>query len=407
MTPQTLLFVHATPSALGGSEVAAARAAAELRRRGHRVLLLHGEAAPLADRDAYDGGFSAPVLFERPAPGTAAARRRVREELRVWTRAQGVDLVHAHLWGTWVLLAELARIAPLVVSAHLPVCPNGARYRFTRELPCDRPTGLGCLTWGHRTQGCGHTADLQPFGAAAMTVALAETKAELRAMSRAAAVIAPSRWQRDRLVADGVPAERVHVAGGPVVVPDADGVPEPLSPTCPSVVVACRLVRFKGVHHLIDASAASRVAHELHVIGDGAARQELEAQAARLGIADRVAFHGRLSPTEVAQFVRRADVVAAPSLWPETFGMAGAEASALGRPVMAYSHGGTMEWLSQADGDVAVDVTDPAALARALEALVARRGAKRIRRRPFASLATHVDAIERAYRDGVSARAGA
>lgn len=266
-----------------------------------------------------------------------------------------------------------------------------------------RRVGPTCVTWGYRSQGCGHTADEQPFGLPAMGVALLESMAELRQLRHAAGVVAPSRWQRGRLAADGVPEDRITVISPPVhrrpSVVSPGGGAAPARP--PRVVIACRLARFKGVHHLLEASARMSTPHEVDILGDGPARSSLEAQAQQLGINGHVRFHGRVDETRTAVMLTEADVVVVPSLWPETFGMSGAEAAAAGTRVVAYAHGGATEWLDPDAGHVAVDELDPNALARGLDVALAPTSAaeapRSVRPRASFSVADHTDAIEALY----------
>ncbi len=76
-----------------------------------------------------------------------------------------------------------------------------------------------------------------------------------------------------------------------------------------------RLVEKKGFDLLLDAVAAL-VPGNPHlravIVGDGDQREALEAQAARLGILDRVTFTGPLPQNEVARWLRRAELLVAP-----------------------------------------------------------------------------------------------
>jgi glycosyltransferase involved in cell wall biosynthesis len=43
--------------------------------------------------------------------------------------------------------------------------------------------------------------------------------------------------------------------------------------------------------------------------------------------------------------MREADLLAAPSIWPEPFGLGGIEAGCVGLPTVAYATGGVLDWL--------------------------------------------------------------
>jgi L-malate glycosyltransferase len=114
------------------------------------------------------------------------------------------------------------------------------------------------------------------------------------------------------------------------------------------------LVPIKGHRFLIDAMPAvvSRYPTvSLDIVGDGVLRQDLEAQCQARGVQSRVRFHGRLSRDEVAQMMRRADLLVLPSLW-ETQGCVLLEAISSGLPVVASRVGGTAESVDASNGQL-------------------------------------------------------
>jgi glycosyltransferase involved in cell wall biosynthesis len=82
------------------------------------------------------------------------------------------------------------------------------------------------------------------------------------------------------------------------------------------LVQACRFVEKKGVDLSIRAFAAARSRlgrSELGLVGDGELRRDLEALAARLGVAGAVRFLGMLRPPEYREVVSRAHLCLQPS----------------------------------------------------------------------------------------------
>jgi glycosyltransferase involved in cell wall biosynthesis len=94
---------------------------------------------------------------------------------------------------------------------------------------------------------------------------------------------------------------------------------------------------------------------------------ELQATAARLGVADRVGFTGFVNDS--ASAIRALDVVVHASTAPEPFGLAIAEGMACGRPVIVSAAGGAAEIASPGANCMAVPPGDAGALAGALESL--------------------------------------
>ncbi len=112
---------------------------------------------------------------------------------------------------------------------------------------------------------------------------------------------------------------------------------------------------------------------ELHLVGDGAARADLEALSAELGILERfVRFHGRKDEAEVAGFMRRADLFLMFSDY-ENSPCVIAEAFASGLPVIATRTGGIPEHVRD-DNGILVAPGDEEGLARALASLLDHAG---------------------------------
>jgi glycosyltransferase involved in cell wall biosynthesis len=94
-----------------------------------------------------------------------------------------------------------------------------------------------------------------------------------------------------------------------------------------------RMVYYKGFEYLI--SAMRQVRATLVLIGDGPLRATLEKQAARLGVAGRIAFVGELQNESTPPYYRAADLFVLPSIArTEAFGIVQIEAMASGKPVV-------------------------------------------------------------------------
>jgi glycosyltransferase involved in cell wall biosynthesis len=108
-----------------------------------------------------------------------------------------------------------------------------------------------------------------------------------------------------------------------------------------------RLVDCKAIDQLLHAIAGlenSLVVH-LDVIGDGPQRNTLEELSERLGLGDRVIFHGFLSQETCCRHLEEADIFLLPSLH-ECGGAAVLESMACGVPVIAANWGGPADYLT-------------------------------------------------------------
>ena len=141
-----------------------------------------------------------------------------------------------------------------------------------------------------------------------------------------------------------------------------------------------RLVDFKGVDILLEALAqalapdvqleAAPSEMELHVIGDGPDREELQAKARTLGIADRVVFHGFVPQKDCPGLLADADALVLPSLH-ECGGAVVLEAMAMGVPVIATRWGGPADYLDDETG-ILIDPTGRDAFVEDLRAALVR-----------------------------------
>ncbi|HEX7174432.1 MAG TPA: glycosyltransferase [Pyrinomonadaceae bacterium] len=95
--------------------------------------------------------------------------------------------------------------------------------------------------------------------------------------------------------------------------------------------------------------------------------RELQGQAARLGIAERVRFAGQRS--DVPRLLAAADIYCQPNAEPEPFGIAFVEALYAGLPVVTTDEGGAVEIVDESCGTL-VQPGDAGALAESLRALI-------------------------------------
>jgi len=145
-----------------------------------------------------------------------------------------------------------------------------------------------------------------------------------------------------------------------------------LLPEEPVVLYAGRLLRIKGVHHLLGAFPrvlARFPLARLLIVGDGEERLTLQTSARRLGLGPRVAFLGSLPHEDVIRCMRAADVFVLPSLV-ESFGIVLLEAMSCGLPVVASRVMGIPYLVEDGVNGFLVPPTDEEALADRITALL-------------------------------------
>nr|MDT0656911.1 glycosyltransferase family 4 protein [Micromonospora sp. DSM 115978] len=270
-----------------------------------------------------------PLLAGRYLAGLAAAARRLRRS-PLWRDA---DLLHANTAAAAIVcaLADPGRRRPLVV----------------------------------------HLRDLVDADSLGRFGLLAVTRLALR---RADAVLANSaatlRSARPWLGAD------VHrdVAQSPIGLTHTARAPA-TRPVVRAVGMLGRLQRWKGQHVFLAAFARALADTEVRAHLAGAAlfgaagyAAGLRDQAERLGVADRVTFHGHVD--DVAGFLDGLDILVHASIRPEPLGQTVLQGLARGLPVVATDGGGPAEWLRNGENGLLVPAGDPAALGAALRTLV-------------------------------------
>lgn len=151
----------------------------------------------------------------------------------------------------------------------------------------------------------------------------------------------------------------------------------PASSQVPTLLFVGRLRYYKGLHVLLDAMPG--VAARLLIAGTGPEQVHLQAQAARLAIADRVQFLGDVTDADLPALYRAADVFVLPAhLRAEAFGIVLLEAMANGLPCVSTELGTGTSFVNQhGQTGFVVPPGDAAALARALNVLAANPNLRR------------------------------
>lgn len=270
------------------------------------------------------------------------------------------DVVHHLTFGRYWSPSGVARLGPPFVwgplgggeTTPMPfrpgLGPRGGRYEALRD---------GARAVGERDPLVRRTA-----AAATITIASTRDTAErLRSIG--------CRDVRLLLQMGVDPAEADALREAPAATPAGNGTPghgdagvrtptDAERDTSIGFATLGRLIPWKGVHLAVEAFArADAPGSTLTVIGDGPQLPDLRTLAARLGVADRVAFLGNLPRQEALRRLRGADVLVHPSLHDQA-PAAIFEALALGKPVVALDIGGPGQQVGREVGFV-VPARDP------------------------------------------------
>jgi glycosyltransferase involved in cell wall biosynthesis len=392
----------------GGAERAVLDVGAELERRGHAVWYFGMDDAdnvPRGDRvavvrrrDYRTGGLqswrdAAAMLWSLEAQRKfAALLRRARPHV-----------VHCHniYHQLTPSILDAARRAgvPVVLTAHdyKLVCPRYDMLRGGR--PCDSCVDEGPMAcWRHRCVG--------GSWARSLWLAAESTLHRLHGSYEGVrCIVAPSRFLLRVLLRAGLPAARLRQVVN--FAPQRPPAAPPPAADSGRFVYAGRLSAEKGIETLV-AAATALPCGTLVVCGDGPARTQVEAAAARAP-AGRIELKGHLDAAGVAAAMRDAAFAVVPSEWFENAPFAVLEAMAQGRGVIASRIGGLPELITDGDNGRLVAPGDVGAWTAALTAAItapartaAWGAAAHARAGRDYAFATHVDRLEAIYAEAAA-----
>lgn len=352
------------PGCVGGLQVVVRQLASGHRRRGHEVAALlvldrstrgHPLMQFLQERDV------TVRLLSIPARAYWKEWRATRALCRRWKP----DVVHTHGYRSDVIDAPAARRAgiPVVSTVH----------------------GFTSATWRVRIYEWLQRHVWSDFDA----------------------VVAVSQEQYDRALGSGVPASRVHLIPN-AWCPTGELLPRTaarralsLPSDQPWIGWVGRLSPEKGADVFLGALRRLRASEAgASVIGDGSERQALEALARRLGLRQRIRWHGVVP--DAGRLLRAFDVFVLSSR-SEGIPIVLFEAIAAGVPIVATRVGGVPDVLVD-NVAVMVPPEDPGALADAIRSTLADMNAAEKRARGASALLSErfgsdswLDAYEQLY----------
>jgi len=384
-----LLFANHTGQ-VSGAEISLLGLLGEISRARFRVLVACPPASPLATCLANAGIAQVPWaagdlgFARRPGDALAAAGTLLTGAagLRRILRRHRPALLHANSIRTGLLAgaATLGLPVPLVVHVrdHLP--PGRVSGAVRRLLHRRAALVLGVSRYtlaGFRVRGPGRAryavlhdgVDPTRFDPAAVAPAAARLRADLDVgaaypLLGVVGQLTPWKGQDDAIRA-----------------------------------LARLLPRYPAAHLLVVGEAKFTGPSARY--DTGRYRRELEVLVADLGVAARVSFTGER--TDIPAVMAALDVLLVPS-WSEPFGIVMIEAMAAGTPVVATPTGGPADVITSGRDGLLVPPRDPAALAAALDTLLADPAAlqamgaqARARVRAGLTVARQARRVERLY----------
>lgn len=295
-------------------------------------------------RDAED------FFFLYSVPGVNTALEKLLDEFEP-------DLVHVHhltCLSTDLLTMLRIRCTPVVMTLHdfWMICPRGQRIHpdGSHCETIDRARCHGCIrsTWPFLFSPEGEP---DPLTRKAEMEMLAAWDDHVRdALGHVDRILVPSRFYKEELSRHGLDPERIAVVPHGLSAAPFEGIEEQRTAAEKTRVgYLGTVIPSKGVHVLLEAAAGLGDRIEVHVHGECVPYHEDDGYLDRLKAAApegvEVTFHGRYEPQALPGILADLDVLVAPSIWYEAFGITVREGFLAGLPVIASDLGGLAEAL--------------------------------------------------------------
>jgi len=188
--------------------------------------------------------------------------------------------------------------------------------------------------------------------------------------SRAAAVTALSDNLR-QLAQSAVPGVPIELIGNGIDSKLFARQPRQAIKKDVRLLCVCRLVRRKGLEHLVSAMRElSKDGMTLDIIGIGECQSRLQAWIDEFGVGDSVRLVGYVPREQLAEHYNAADIFVLPSL-SESFGQVLLEAMSCGLPIVATRVGGVPETVHSEVGGLLIQPASSEAIVGAVRTLAA------------------------------------
>ena len=327
----------------GGVNAHVSQLSAELRRRGHEVIVIAPGTAGLSPHRCGPSGNFIPMGRSVPlsAGGSTA---RVTLSWWLWPRVRRLmarerfDLVHVH--------EPLAPLLPLMFLHHSKTVNVGTFHAFSDGQHLYRWSRYALRTWHRRLHG---------------RIAVSEA---------ARTFVAPHFPQRQyRVIPNGIDFQRF--AGASQLRELRDG--------RQNVLFVGRKDERKGLRYLLEACVLfleSRRHLRLVVVGPGEPDRACQSLLDVISRVDRdmVMLTGPVSDADLPRYYASADAFCSPAIGGESFGIVLLEAMAAGAPVVASNIDGYRDVVAHDRNGLLVPPREPAAIAAAIARVIDNPG---------------------------------
>lgn len=334
MTRLNILLVTQNSTVVGGSDVVAFQSKYLLEKLGHQVTLFcssesSDENSPTCVKSA---GFDNPSLT---TVSNFIYSKEAHDKIDALLKVNTYDVAYLHIYYGKITGSILG---PLVLR-NIPIIQHNHEFRSYCAISTSLLKGKECSECkvGHYLPAIKHKCNRASLARSLLSVVEMYVSDYLGAKKHVKHFIAVSDFQRNKLVAQGIPMSKITTIHNAVST-DFNAVTRKSKNY---VLFAGRIEKYKGVYDVIE--VASRLDTIKFIIaGDGRELDGLKKCVSERELRN-VKILGKVSREEICTLLSNSFVTVVPSKWPETFGLAAAESLAAGVPVIAYDNGGLPE----------------------------------------------------------------
>ena len=333
-----------TNNAGGGVEQYLKQLFSELTRKGHSNTFLFGQKYPNQSMGDNVQNFYIEAITHYKCKG----QKNKLTEINKIINQLDPDIIYIHQVFNPGLIDVLTSIKPSIRFIHdyKLICPEGEKKLNSKKKNCLYPLGYSCQVRAYRYR-------CMPRNIFSGLPVIKKSKKIIRLHKKRSYIVVASEFMKSVLLYNEFDEKKIKVIPYFTYLPVLDNTK--CMPENKTILAVGRLNKTKGFHHLLRAFQGVTGDAKLAIIGDGPETLYLKKLCESLLLTNRVTFYGWLPHDKLDLFFRTASIVILPSVWPEPFGIAGIEAMAYQKPVIASNAGGIPEWCSNIESGFLVE----------------------------------------------------
>ena len=340
-----ILLVSQNFDIRGGSDVIVHQTKKLLEREGHTVHLFAAAEASVSEKK-----FPTAKHFDHPSLLNIwkfLYSPKARESMEAYLDQNPIDVAHFHIYYgklTSSIIAPLRRRG-------IPIVQHLHEYRTYCSTYTSQRNGKPCLECkvGSYLPGLKHRCNRGSLIRSLLSTVEMYVSDYLGAKSKISKFITVSNFQRDQIIGQGLPADKVETIYNPVddVFLDVE------ADRRENILYFGRIEDYKGVFDILD--VAEKLTHyPFQFVGTGNSVSRFLNEVERRNL-NNVEYLGHLNKDALLPILSNARIALVPSKWHETFGLTAVEAMAAGVPVIVSNMGGLPEVVGENEGGIVFD----------------------------------------------------